>query len=316
MRARCLLLAAVVPLVLAVSSSALAQPAAEAEVHFKRGVSLYQETDFKGALVEFKRAYELSHKWQLLYNVAQAEYQSRDYAAALSSFETFLREGGERIPRARRADIEQEIARLRMRVGKVTVRCNVAGAIVFVDDEPVGPVPASRNVAVGGRRIMVKRDGYATWTKTVEVASGDDLLLDAMLDGGPPVVTPAPQATAPAQTEPPPQAAPVANNRFFWEPWAVTGVLAVATVTTGILAINASSKLDSEKNRFDVTDGDLDSASSKAKTFAIVSDICFFATLAAAGTSIYFTLKPPSWANAASLRVAPTASGVLAVGSF
>ena len=314
MRARCLLLAAVVPLVLAVSSSALAQPAAEAEVHFKRGVSLYQETDFKAALVEFKRAYELSHKWQLLYNVAQAEYQLRDYAAALSSFETFLREGGDRIPKARRAEIDQEIARLRMRVGKVTVRSNVAGAIVFVDDEPVGPTPATRNVAVGGRRITVKRDGYASWTKTVDVASGDDLLLDAMLEGGPPVVITPPPAQI--TTTMPKEDPPVANHRFFWEPWAVTGALAVATVTTGILALDASSKLDAEKGRFDVTDSELDSASSKAKTFAIVSDICFFATLAAAGASIYFTLKPPSWAATASLRVAPTASGVLAVGRF
>ncbi len=295
---------------LAITSSALAQPAAEAEVHFKRGVSLYQESDFKAALVEFKRAYELSQKWQLRYNVAQAEYQTRDYAAALASFETFLREGGERIPKARRAEIEQEIARLRMRVGKVTVRSNIAGAIVFVDDEPVGPTPMTRNVAVGGRRITVKRDGYASWTKTVDVASGDDLLLDALLEGGPAVVTPA------AQANPPAQPTPVAHNRFFWEPWAVTGVLAVATVTTGILAINAASTLDSEKNRFDVTDGELDSASSKARTFAVVSDICFFATLAAAGASIYFTLAPPSWAPTASLRVAPTASGVLAVGRF
>jgi tetratricopeptide (TPR) repeat protein len=313
LRARCLLLAAVVPLVLAVSSSALAQPSAEAEVHFKRGVSLYQETDFKAALVEFKRAYELSHKWQLLYNVAQAEYQTRDYAAALSSFETFLREGGERIPKARRGEIEQEIARLRMRVGKVTVRSNVPGSVVLIDDEPVGQAPITRNVAVGGRRIVVKRDGYATWTRNVEVASGDDLLFDAMLAGGPAVVAPHPETTPPPPSPPP---EPVASRRFFWEPWAVTGVLAAATVTTGILALNASSKLDSEKNRFDVTDSELDDASSKAKTFAIVSDILFFTTLAAAGASLYFTLQPPSWAPAASLRVAPTASGILAAGRF
>lgn len=282
-------------------------------MHFKRGVSLYQETDFKAALVEFKRAYELSRKWQLLYNVAQAEYQTRDYAAALSSFETFLREGGERIPKPRRAEIEQEIARLRMRVGKVTVRSNVPGAIVIIDDEPVGPTPVTRNVAVGGRRIVVKRDGYGTWTKSVEVASGDDLLLDAMLEGGAAAVAPRPESPPPPAAPPPPV---TASNRFFWEPWAVTGVLAAATVTTGILALSASSKLDSEKNRFDVTGGELDDASSKAKTFALVSDVLFVATLAAAGASVYFTLQPPSWTKAASLRIAPTASGLLAAGRF
>ncbi len=316
MRSRSLLLVAVVPLVLATSSSALAQPSAEAEVHFKRGVSLYQETDFKAALVEFKRAYELSHKWQLLYNVAQAEYQTREYAAALSSFETFLREGGERIPRARRAEIEQEIARLRMRVGKVTVRSNVPGAIAFIDDEPVGPTPLTRNVAVGSRRIVVKRDGYGTWTKNVEVASGDDLLFDAMLEGGPPLVAARPESTPPSP--PPPPSTVTTTGRFFWEPWAVTGALAAATVTAGILALDASSKLDGEKNRFDVTDRELDNASSRAKTFAVVTDVLFVATLAAAGASLYFTIEPPSWvkASSASVRIAPTASGILAVGRF
>ena len=241
---------------------------------------------------------------------------NRTRRSALSSFETFLREGGERIPRARRAEIEQEIARLRMRVGKVTVRCNVPGAIAFIDDEPVGPTPLTRNVAVGSRRIVVKRDGYGTWTKNVEVASGDDLLFDAMLEGGPPVVAARPESTPPSPPPPPPTV--TTTGRFFWEPWAVTGALAAATVTTGILALDASSKLDGEKNRFDVTDRELDKASSRAKTFAVVTDVLFVATLAAAGASLYFTFEPPSWVKApsASVRIAPTASGLLAVGRF
>ncbi|HSO33849.1 MAG TPA: PEGA domain-containing protein [Labilithrix sp.] len=315
MRSRCLLLAAVASLVLASTSPAGAQ-SAEAETHFKRGVSLYQEGDFKAALAEFRRAYEISHKWQLLYNVGQAEYQTHDYAAALSSFETFLREGGERIPKSRRADIEQEIARLRMRVGKVTVRANVAGAAVLIDDELVGTVPVTRNVAVGGRRILVKKEGYAPWSRSVEVASGDDLQFDVVLEGGPPVPSRAESSPGPASPPPPPPPGGPGGHRFFWEPWAVTGVLAAATVTTGILALGASSRLDHEKNRYDVTDEELDDASSRAKTFAVVTDIFFFTTLAAAGVSVYFTLKPPSWTQAASLRVAPSASGLFAAGRF
>jgi hypothetical protein len=304
LRSRFALLAAViVPLALA-GAPAHAQ-SLEAETHFKRGVSLYQEADFKAALVEFRRAYELSHNWRLLYNVAQAEYQTHDYAASLMSFETFLREGGDRIPRPRRVEVEQEIARLRMRVGKVTIRANVGGATVLIDDEVLGPAPITRNVAVGGRRVVVKKDGYHPWSKSLEMASGDDLLFDAVLE---------PLVSSPGPSVAPPPAP--AENRFLWEPWAVTGVLTAAAVTTGILALGAASKLDDAKGRYDVTDSELDDVSSRAKTFALVTDILVLAAVASAGVSVYFTIKSSSSPSSASVRLSPSASGVLAWGQF
>jgi PEGA domain len=302
-RVRLALVAALL-VTLGAASPARAQ-SAEAETHFKRGVSLYQEADFKTALVEFRRAYELSHNWRLLYNVAQAEYQTHEYAASLSSFETFLHEGGDRIPRPRRAEVEQEIARLRLKVGRLTIRANVTGATVVIDDEALGPAPLTHNVAVGGRRIVVKKDGYVAWSKNVEIASGDDLLFNAVLEAVPSL------GSSPLPPPPPPPQ----PQRFFWEPWAVTGVLTAAAVTTGILALGASSKLDDEKARFDVTDGELDDASSRVKTFALVTDILVLAAVASAGVSVYFTLKPPAFAGAR-VQIAPSVSGLLALGRF
>ncbi|MDB4941017.1 MAG: uncharacterized protein JWP97_551, partial [Labilithrix sp.] len=320
-------LSAFLALTLLVSRPALAQSAggspsaaanAEAEVHFKRGVSLYQESDFRGAVVEFRRAYELGRNWRLLYNVGQAEYQSHEYAAALASFETFLREGGERIPRTRRAELEQELVRLRMRVGKLTIRASVPGSLVFIDDEPAGAVPVTRSVSVGGKRIVVKHDGYQPWVRNVEVASGDDLLFEATLEpfaGAAPVpsaASVAPLPPSPEYASAPPQAT---GHRFPWEPWAITGGLAVATVATGILALTASSKLASEKNRFDVTDDELASASSRVKTFAVLSDVFLVGTAVAAGASLYFTLKPTA-PFSAGLRFTPSASGGTLSGRF
>ena len=299
-----LLAALLLPLTLAVTSPALAQPA-EAETHFKRGVSLYQEADFKAALVEFRRAYELSHNWRLLYNVAQAEYQAHDYAASLASFETFLHEGGDRIARPRRLEVEQEALRLRVRVGTLTIRSNTGGASVVIDDEAVGLAPLKRHVAVGGRRIVVKKDGYAPWSKNIEIAGGDDLLFDAVLE-------PVPSLTAPLS--PPPPAAAPAKRPFSWEPWAVTGGLAAAALTTGLLALGASSKLDEEKGRFDVTDRELAEASSRVKTFALVTDILVLATIASAGVAVYFTITSPS--SRASVRTSPSLSSMLAGGRF
>ncbi|HEY6459174.1 MAG TPA: hypothetical protein VIY73_03455, partial [Polyangiaceae bacterium] len=47
----------------------------QAREHFGRGVRMYQEDDFRGALIEFSRAYELAPNWAVLYNVGQSHYQ-------------------------------------------------------------------------------------------------------------------------------------------------------------------------------------------------------------------------------------------------
>jgi len=290
------------------ATAAHAQRGDVAETHFKRGVSLYQEADFRAALVEFRRAYELSHNWRLLYNVAQAEYQTREYAAALATFEAYLREGGDKVPKARRAEVDQELARLRQRVGKVTVRANVEGATVFVDDEAIGAPPATRNVAVGERRIVVKKEGYVAWSKTVDVAGNDDVALDATLE---PVAPPSPPPVPPVVVAP--------AHRFPWEPWVVTGVLAAGAVTTGVLALSASSSLDDAKGRFDVTDAELESASSRVSTFSVLTDVLLVATAASAGIALYITLKKPAAASdvpSTGLRLAPALGGVAAWGRF
>lgn len=282
---------------------------AEAESHFKRGVALYQESDFKAALVEFKRAYDLSKNWRLLFNVAQAQYQAHDYAEALANFETYLREGGDKLPRARRAEVDKEIARLRARVGRVTIRSSVQDAIVSVDDDAVGPAPVTRTVAVGPRRITVKKDGYAPFTQSVEIASGDDRVVEAVLEPIP--------AAAPATPITPEPQAPAQRSHFPWEAWTVTGVLTVAAVTTGILAIDASSKLDTAKGRLDVTDGELHDASKRVKTFGLVSDLLAVGAIGSGALSLYLTLRAPSRPEkAASVRVTPWPGGISASGRF
>jgi tetratricopeptide (TPR) repeat protein len=300
-------LAALLVALLVASSPVLAQTSpAEAESHFKRGVAFYQEADFKAALVEFKRAYELSKNWRLLYNVGQAQYQAHDYADALGSFETYLNEGGDKLPRQRRAEVDKEIARLRARVGRLTIRASVSEALVTVDEESVGAAPVTRYVAVGPRRVTVKKDGYAVWTRSFEVASGDDRVVEVVLE---PLTAGVPALPAP---EPRPPA-----SHFPWEAWTVTGVLTVGAVTTGILALDAASKLDTAKGRLDVTDAELHDASKRVKTYGLVSDLLAVGAVASGALSLYLTLRAPSHPEkATAVRVSPWPGGVSASGRF
>src|SRR5438046_1076480 len=66
----------------------------DAAKHFQRGVTMYTEADYRAALVEFRRAYEIAPNATVLYNIAQTYYQLQDYAGALVTFERYLAEAG------------------------------------------------------------------------------------------------------------------------------------------------------------------------------------------------------------------------------
>ena len=62
----CSFLAAAAPVRFARADDATTQ--AEARAHFSRGVEFYKEGDYRTALIEFKRAYEVLPNYKVLYN--------------------------------------------------------------------------------------------------------------------------------------------------------------------------------------------------------------------------------------------------------
>lgn len=166
----------------------------EAEGHFKRGVELYGERDYKGALVEFKRAYQIAPSPSVLYNIGQTQFQLQSYAAALPALEQYAAEG--KPTGARKKEVEASIATLRARVGTLDIASNVEGADVTVDEESVGktPLPKPVLVSVGTRKIVVSAEGFPPATRSVDVAAGDALHLSVELTKPPPPPPPPPSA--------------------------------------------------------------------------------------------------------------------------
>ena len=72
-----------------------------ARLHFSAGRSYYEEGNYEQALVEFQRAYDLSHRDVLLVNIANAQErlgQWREASATLERFVASLPEGDEQRP--------------------------------------------------------------------------------------------------------------------------------------------------------------------------------------------------------------------------
>ncbi|AKU94275.1 hypothetical protein AKJ09_00939 [Labilithrix luteola] len=149
---------------------------AEAKMHFARGVKLYSEEDYRGALVEFKRAHELSGIPLVLYNIGQTQFQLRDYAGALQSFERYLAASGGQISEARKQQVDKDMEDLRGRVGKVSIETSVPNAEISVDDVSIGRAPLTSVVLSSGvRKIVATHPEHPPVTKTIEIAGGDDV---------------------------------------------------------------------------------------------------------------------------------------------
>jgi hypothetical protein len=230
---------------LAFATAALAVPSpasaekpdtvAQAREHFHRGVQLYEEDDFRAALIEFNRAYELAPNPAVLFNVGQSYYQLREYAGALTTLERYLRESGDHVAADRRAQVERELQELRSRVAHVRVSCNVDGAELTLDD--VALDRAAREpvmIGAGRHKLTASKRGYVTAIRVVDVAGGDEV--DVRLE----------------LTQNPREATPAAHGSPNYVPAGIAAAFGVAGVTMGAIfgmeAVGNQSTLQSECN--------------------------------------------------------------------
>ena len=287
---------------------------AKARAHFLRGVELYEETDYEGALIEFRRAYETIPRYQVLFNIGASRLQLQEYVGALDALNQYLQEGGEAIPVERRTEVEQEIARLRSRVSNLTITADRDGVEIRIDDRPVGTTPLAEPilVGVGRRRVIAVVDGRPIAEQIVEIAGGDALSVALEL---------------PAESESNPAAmsggvtavvSPPERETVSW-PWIATAGLAAAVATTGVLALRAEGNLSDARDRYPGSRSDLDDKASATRSLAITTDILLGATAVMGGLALWWTLiddEGSSPTGEPSVEAAVTPGSVLFVRRF
>lgn len=167
-------LALALALAMSFAGQAVAQtdPRADASAHFERGTDLFNEGRYDAALAEFERAYEIAPALPVLYNLARVHAELGHPVASAHAYERYLSEGGDTLPRARRTEAEQALARQRDRIGHLRVEANVEGAIVSVDGSDVATTPLATPIEVGSgtHAIGVRAPGYEGVTRDVSIA--------------------------------------------------------------------------------------------------------------------------------------------------
>ena len=131
-------------------------------------------SDYKGALVEFQRAYELSHNPRVLYNLGITEKLSTHYARAVDAWERELSEGGAQLTPGELQELKNAIAIVQQFVTTIDVTANEADATLAIDDRPVGKTPFAGPVRidVGKHVLKLSKEGFLDAVQNADVASG------------------------------------------------------------------------------------------------------------------------------------------------
>jgi len=267
--------------------------------HFERGLQLYNDAEYRLALIEFERAYQLVPNYKVQYNIAQVSIQIQRYARAVHALEQYLKDGGDDISPERRAQVENDLKMLAGRTARVNITSNVQGAEILLDETTVAQIPMSEKLLIdaGEHRITVRAKGYQSRVEQVTLAGGDDVefnwdLTEAKKEE-PVVIEKWVEKTdqKPVEDEFP----------YITVGWVTTGVLAAGAVTAGVIGLQAKNKADDLSSpdpdqcdpgvscEEDIT-AERDSQQKKAQNWFLAADIMTGAAVVAGAASLYFTI--------------------------
>lgn len=287
------------PSVYASAPDAQSKPSSEvdqARLRFERGVELYDSGDVRAAYIEFKRAYALVPNYQLLFNIAQAQAELKDYVGAEESLSQYIEQAKDEISPERKEEVLSEMKRLRTYIAYVKINISVEGATVRVDGVVVDAQGSSSRIPVsaGRRKIEIVRKGYERWERSIDVAGEDVLTLDAMLVREPSaqskqLVSPSSakprqlRESKPAITQGPPSKK---VGPLFWTGVVATSAFGVTSAILGGVALRARSEHQRTLGTAPTPLEKLQESGHSVKRLALATDIGLILTASSAAFTV------------------------------
>ncbi len=305
-------------------------PVEQARAIFHQGVELYNEGSFDAALAEFRKAYRLSPNYRLLYNIALTYFDLHDYVNSIKYLKQYVQEGGSEISAERRKQVGDLNQKLEERTASLEIVCNLDGADIRVDDLSVGVSPIALPVVVnaGPRRVTAVKLGYAVVARMVTVGGKENAKVSLELavpvesqGGGRAKSRRAGDADGALSADLRSEATQKAPVRIgLVTSSLVAGGCAIATGVFGVMALNAKSDFEKELDKIPNSKDNIDSARSKLRTDARLTDVFGAATLISGGVALYYLLSDPGpkkiSGKTSSIALAPTVGGLLVHGEW
>jgi hypothetical protein len=266
--------------------------AGRARASFLRGVDLYEERDFSGAGVEFRRAYELMRNFRILFNLGRVAVELHDYAAAIDLFTRYLAEGGDQVPPERRRELQDELAHLRPRVGHIKLLADDAGAEVYLDDVLVGHTPiAPLIVNVGQRRLEIRPAQGPRELRIVD-APGDETVVVRMGRPKSESISLRPLEPIGDQSDlvQKNQQQKRESSSRVWLGWTATGLCAASAAVFGVMAYRSSKDLKDLRQSYPTTREALDDKKSTTRTLSVAADASAAGAVVFGALSLYLSV--------------------------
>lgn len=143
---------------------------AEARVDWDAAKELYDDKNYKGALVQFQKVYDQTKNPRVLFNVGVCFKNLQRYSRAVSTWEKEL-SFKDKLTQGDIAQVEQALQTVRPFVSTLDVTSNEPGAKLYVNGEEVGETPllTPLPIDVGEQRVKLVKDGFVSVEKTVDV---------------------------------------------------------------------------------------------------------------------------------------------------
>lgn len=215
----------------------------EVSKHFALGNDYYQEGKYASALAEYDQAYELStddkgkRNWKILFNRGQCLVMLGREPEAIESFERYLNEGGDQVDAARRAQVENDIKKLRDRLGTIILEGTMpTGSDVTLDGRKMGktPLPGPMIAASGFHDLVIRPPGSGQpYVASVKVIAGQQIAHRVVMTAaGPTAPETAPYVDTPPPPPPPPAVLPPRPPGGLSAPAFMFGALVGASIPT------------------------------------------------------------------------------------
>jgi hypothetical protein len=148
-------------------------PAEAAARHFERAIQHADAQEYDAALIEFRKAYELSPHYSVNYNIGLASVSAGRPLAAVQAFERYLAEGGTEIPEERRAHVTALIDGERAKLARLVIDLQPKEAEVSIDGALVNVTEAGLELDPGPHTLAVRAPGRVERSVSVNVRPGE-----------------------------------------------------------------------------------------------------------------------------------------------
>jgi hypothetical protein len=147
----------------------------------QQGVRNYRTGHFADAIAYFRAAHDLGGPSSELWNIVRCREGMDDLEGASAAIDDYLALT-DLLPQDR-ADAQREAQALRARPSVLTVTTIPAGALVTIDGKPAGgSTPLSVEVRPGTHAVVIRRDGYAAVSRSLEAHLGRAMIVSLDLE--------------------------------------------------------------------------------------------------------------------------------------